>query len=255
MVKKAVKHVLIAVLWLTIWEVASLCIGKELLLPSPIRVLTRLGVLVLEASFWSAVFRSLLSVLCGVGVALVLGVLLGFLTARYRVLHDILSPLLSVIKATPVASFIILALVWITRSGLPAFISGLMVMPILWSNIEEGILHIDKELLEMAQVFRLPRTKIIGKIVIPSVLPYFAAALRTSLGLAWKAGIAAEVLATPKGTIGQSLFDAKVLLETTDLFAWTLTVILLSIVLEKAVFLLLGCILSKTHTGGDVKCM
>ena len=188
-------------------------------------------------------------------MALVLGVLLGFLTARYRVLHDILSPLLSVIKATPVASFIILALVWITRSGLPAFISGLMVMPILWSNIEEGILHIDKELLEMAQVFRLPRTKIIGKIVIPSVLPYFAAALRTSLGLAWKAGIAAEVLATPKGTIGQSLFDAKVLLETTDLFAWTLTVILLSIVLEKAVFLLLGCILSKTHTGGDVKCM
>lgn len=250
MLKKTVKWSVIAVLWLSLWQIAALSIGNELLLPSPVRTLVRLGELGGLGRFWISLFHSLVSVLIGIFAAVILGVIFGSLTARFSLLHDFLSPLLTIIKTTPVASFIILALIWITRVRLPAFISGLMVLPIVWTNVEEGLLHRDKKILEMARVFRFSRLKIWWHITVPAVLPYFAAALRSSLGLAWKAGVAAEVLATPKNTIGQSLFEAKVLLETTDVFAWTLTIILLSLLLEKAILAGLTWLLKKTHTGG-----
>jgi NitT/TauT family transport system permease protein len=104
----------------------------------------------------------------------------------------------------------------------------------------------------MAKVFRFSGTKRLFHITIPSILPYFAAACKASLGLAWKAGIAAEVLSTPQNSIGKELFESKTFMETTDLFAWTVTVILLSICMEKLFFMLLRLLLRKTHTGGSL---
>jgi len=127
-----------------------------------------------------------------------------------------------------------------------------MVLPIIWTNIEQGLRQIDPKLLEMAKVFRFSPSKKMLHIVIPSVLPYFAAACRTALGLAWKAGIAAEVLATPNNSIGKKLFESKTFMETTDLFAWTVIVIVMSICLEKLFFILLRVLLKKTHTGGTI---
>lgn len=253
MIRKTAKWLGISLFWLLLWWfVATFRVKQELLLPSPIRVLTRLGELASQPEFWSITLLSLCRIFGGILSATLIGILCGILTAHSRFLHELLTPILAIIKATPVASFIILALVWITRTRLPVFIAALMVIPIIWTNVEQGIRQIDPQLIEMAKVFRFSPSKRLLHITIPSILPYFAAACKTSLGLAWKAGIAAEVLATPARSIGKELFEAKTFMETTDLFAWTVTVILLSLCMEKIFFTLLRLLLRKTHTGGSL---
>jgi len=253
MVRKTSKWLAITLFWLILWWIAAtFAVKQELLLPSPIRVLIRLGELVSQKDFWWIALLSLCRIFSGILIAVILGVICGILTAYSSFLRQLLSPILAIVKATPVAPFIILALVWISRGRLPAFISALMVLPIIWTNIEQGLRQIDPKLLEMAKVFRFSPSKKMLHIVIPSVLPYFAAACRTALGLAWKAGIAAEVLATPNNSIGKKLFESKTFMETTDLFAWTVIVIVMSICLEKLFFILLRVLLKKTHTGGTI---
>jgi NitT/TauT family transport system permease protein len=154
------------------------------------------------------------------------------LTAAFRPLEMLLSPLITVIKSTPVASFIILAMLWIEDNTLPVFISFLMVFPVVWANLHTALRAIPQPYHDLARIYRLPLGRRIRRIYAPHSLPYFLSACRSSLGLAWKAGIAAEVLALPALSIGKHLKDSQLYLETTDLFAWTVVVIVLSLALE-----------------------
>ena len=139
------------------------------------------------------------------------------------------------VRAIPVASFIVLVLLWAPITGMvPAIVSALMVLPVLWGNVGKGIAQTDPKLLELAKAYRFGKGKTVGLIYVPSVLPYFASGCATALGLAWKAGVAAEVLCLPKLAIGTRLYRAKITMETPDLFAWTVTVVALSFVLERA---------------------
>ena len=183
----------------------------------------------------STVSRILIGFLSGV----VLGVLFALLTSISPAAHAFFKPVLSMVKATPVASFIILALVWIQSGRIPAFISFLMVFPIIWGNVFKGIGQTDRNLLEMAKLYHVKKSGIIRKIYVNSVLPFFIPAAMTSMGLAWKAGIAAEVLAIPQFSIGREIYDAKIYLETVDLFAWSIVIIVISVILEKIMSLLL----------------
>ena len=227
-----------AVFWLGVWHVAALWVGQELLVPAPSVVVRRLGELVVTAAFWQTVLRSCLRIMEGFLLALVVGTLLAVATTLSKGLRRLLYPLQSIIKSTPVASFIILALVWIRTDSLSVFISFLMVLPLVWGNLYQGIQKVDPKLLEMARVFHLSTAKKLRGIYFPSVLPYFMAAATTGLGFAWKAGVAAEVLGKPSGSIGTMLANAKIYLESPDLFAWTIVVILLSMVIEKGMLLL-----------------
>ena len=122
---------------------------------------------------------------------------------------------------------------WMGRAVLPAFISALVVLPVVWTNVETGIRETDGELLEVARVFCFSKTKTLVRVYVPSVLPYFASACRSSLGMGWKAGIAAEVLTVPLVSIGKRIYESKLYWETADLFAWTVVVILCSLAIEK----------------------
>ena len=219
--------------WLGLWSVAAWLVGKELLLPSPVQVVRNFCSLAVTEAFWSTVICSILRVLTGILSAVVLGVLLAILTERSPLFKTLLSPLMVLVKSTPVASFIILALIWLGRGILPAFISGLMVLPVVWANVSAGIAAQDRQLLELAAVFGLPDRRILRRITVPTVLPHLRAALSSALGLGWKAGIAAEVLTVPPRSIGKMIYESKLYLETTSLFAWTLTVILLSLLIER----------------------
>ena len=221
--------------WVGVWFALSLLIGSELLLPSPLQTLRALGELALTAEFWLTVGRSLLRVLSGILAAAVLGVLLAMLTESSAPARSLLSPLMTLVKNTPVASFIILALIWLGRDILPVFIAGLMVLPVVWANVSAGIAGRDPALLEMARVYGLPRSRVLRRITIPSILPHFRAALRSALGLGWKAGIAAEVLTVPQRSIGRMIYESKLYLETTSLFAWTLAVVVISLLIERLV--------------------
>jgi NitT/TauT family transport system permease protein len=226
--------------WVALWAVGALIVQKDLLLPAPWTVLARLAALLPTGAFWRAAGFSLLRVLLGIGIALVLGILLAAATAHSRLLTALLTPPMAVVKATPVASFILLALVWIGRDVLPVFIALLIVLPVVYTNVREGILRADRQLLEVARVFGLSRFDRLRYVRIPAVLPYLESACRSAFGLAWKAGIAAEVLAQSTNSIGRKIYESKQYFETPNLFAWTLTVILLSLALERLLLALPG---------------
>ena len=230
----------VGLFWLALWILAARAIGSELLLPAPGLVVRRLIELVVTPAFWHTVACTLLRVLAGILSAAVLGVLLAVLTEKSALLKALFSPVMTLVKSTPVASFIILALIWLGRGVLPAFISALMVLPVVWANVSAGIAAQDPQLLELAQVYGFSRAKVLRLITVPTVLPHFRSALSSALGLGWKAGIAAEVLTVPQNSIGKMIFESKLYLETTSLFAWTLTVILLSLVIERILLRLVG---------------
>lgn len=230
--KKILKYAAVALFWIAIWWVTSLLVGKEVLLPSPFATAEKLLSLIRDSAFWAQCGWSLLRILNGLFIGAVFGVFLAVLTGVLPALRIFVAPLLTVIRSTPVASFIVLALVWIGRGQVPSFAAALMVLPVIWNSVNTAIENADKTLLEMMQVFSFSPMKRLRAFYLPTVLPSFASGFQTSLGLAWKAGVAAEVLCTPRTAIGTSLYESKVYLETAELFAWTITVILLSLFLE-----------------------
>lgn len=231
--KKIGIAVIVLLFWVLLWQVISMITAQEILVPSPFAMLRSLMNLMGKAAFWQAVALSVLRVICGFVGGVICGILLAVLTVRFRFLHSLFAPVLQCIKAAPVASFIILALVWIPTDFLPVFICFLMVLPIVWNNVQEGIRQTDSRLLEMAQVFEFGTWKTLLKVRIPAVMPYLMTALTTGLGFAWKSGIAAEVICQPGFAIGKQLYFSKLYLETPQVFAWTAVVVVLSVGLEK----------------------
>ena len=233
--------------WISVWALISYNVNNEFLLPSPSDTVKALGELIVTGEFWLTAAISLERILFGIIIAALLGTVLGIITANLELLDSLFSPLLTLVKATPIASFIVLALLWADKNALPVFITVLIVLPIVHSNVASGIRSVDQKLIEVAMIYKFSLIKRIVKIHIPTVLPYFLAALRASLGMAWKAGIAAEVLCTPKNAIGTQIYFSKTYLETPLLFAWTLVVIVLSVIIEKLLMLGITTMIRKMH--------
>lgn len=225
--------------WLLIWFLIWRRVDQEILLASPQQVFLRLLQLSATAAFWKTAALSLVRIMLGYLLGVLAGLILAVCTVRFKWLHALFYPLISAIRATPVSSFIILALVWMTSWRVVVFIVFLMVLPIVWANVAEGLRKTDRLLLEMAEVFHLRRGQIIRAIYLPSITPFFMTAAMTALGLGWKSGIAAEVLSTPAFSLGGRLYESKIYLETIDLMALTVFVILLSLLLEKILLRLL----------------
>lgn len=228
-----------AVLALAVWQGASMLAHSPILLPSPIRVAARLAVLVPTADFWGVIGFSLLRIAGGFLLALVTATVLAFAAGRFPLLEILLRPYVLAIKSVPVASFIILALIWLRASQLSLFISFLMVFPVLYTNVLAGIRSADGQLLEMARVFRVPWPRRVRMIYLPAVEPFLLAGSATALGMSWKAGVAAEVIGVVGGSLGERLYDAKIYLMTADLLAWTVVIVALSAGFEKLVLWLL----------------
>jgi NitT/TauT family transport system permease protein len=231
--KAFLKNLAVLLFYLLVWQLAYLVIQREVYLPSPWQVLNRLSQLVQEASFWQAVAFSMYRVGWGILLSVLTGVIFGVIACWNRLCYELLQPLVIAIKSTPVISFIIIALIWFSSSVAPVFICLLMCFPIIWTNTVAGIKSVDQKLLEMAHVYRVSKLAIWHKIYLPAILPYFTAGVITSLGLGWKVSVAAEVLSHPKSAIGSQLYSAKIYLDSSGLFAWTLVVIILSLNLEK----------------------
>lgn len=224
---------LAVLLAVALWQLAAMALNSHFLLASPLQVCGRLAALLGEPSFYSAVLFSFCRIVSGFLLALLAAAVLAALAARFHWVEVLLFPYMSVIKATPVASFIILCLLCMEVSHLPLFISFLMVLPILYTNLLQGIRAADEALLEMARVFRLSPARRIPYVYLPQIKPFLLSACSVSLGLCWKAGIAAEVIGIPAGSIGEKLYEAKIYLASADLFAWTIVIITISILFEK----------------------
>lgn len=233
------KAVIPLAFWLLVWQGVSMWVGSDLLLPGPWTVVFTLGGLVIEGEFWQATALTLLRIFAGLAVGTALGVLIAVLTCASVWCDRILSPAVKVIRATPVASFILLVLLWAATGRVPGIISALMVLPVVWGNVSKGIRGTDPQLLELARAYRFSRSKTVRLVYLPATAPYFTSGVETALGLAWKAGVAAEVLCRPKLAIGTQVYFSRNNLETPQLFAWTLVVILLSFLVESVLVRLL----------------
>lgn len=229
----------VAAFWLGVWTVLSLAVGQVLLVPSPLQTGKTLLTLLGQGEFYLSVLLSLVRVAAGFTCGVAAGTLFAALSHVCPPAGGFVKPLLTVVKATPVASFIVLALVWIKTDNVPVFISFLMVTPVVWANVKEGLQNVPQDLKEVCILYRFDRKKTLRHLYLPSVKPYFLAALDTSIGLAWKAGIAAEVLCRPDRSVGGAIWRAKLTLETPEVFAWTAVVVVLSLLLEELLHALL----------------
>ena len=225
--------------WLVVWQLAALAVGQSFILPGPAAVLGTLIQLAGVPSFWQTALLSLVRVLAGLLAGTLLGALTAALTCASRWADVLLSPAVRVIRAVPVVSFILFVLLWTRRGLVPVVVSALMVLPVVWGNVGRGIRETDPKLLEQAGALRFSRLKTVRLVYLPSVRPYFLSAVVTSLGLAWKSGVAAEVLCRPAWAVGTQIVQARDYLETPSLFAWTLVIVLVSLAFEKVFLALL----------------
>lgn len=239
--KRWLQSALAVAFWLCVWQAASAAVASSLILASPLAVLKTLAGLVPSAAFWHTVCQSTARILAGFFLGLAAGLALACLSAAFAFVRVLLHPLVLTVKSVPVASFTVLALFWLRdAANLSMLISFLMVVPVVYANTLEALLSVDAALPEMAKVFRLGAVRTARYIYAPAAAPGVRAACRVGLGLCWKSGVAAEVIGITSGSLGEMLYNAKLLLSAADLFAWTLVIILLSFGFEKLFLAALG---------------
>lgn len=225
--------------WLLVWQLACLKMDNAILLVGPVETLKTFASQLFTLSFWQAVGFSFGRICLGFFLAFFAGLTTGALSCRFRLLGDFLELPIQLMKAIPVASFVILALIWTGSGNLSVLISFAVVFPMIHVSTQAGLSAADPKLLEMAAVFCVPMSKRLFYIYRPALFPYLISSCKTALALAFKSGIAAEVIGVPSGSIGEGLYQAKIYLDTASLFSWTLTVILLSVLFEKILLRLL----------------
>lgn len=224
---------------LLVWQTAAVAVDQSILLVSPIDVALRLTTIWQVEGFASSIWFSFYHIAGGFLLALVSGILLAALSGRFKWVETALWPFMITVKTVPVASFVVICLIWLSAQNLSVFISFLIVLPVVYGNVLQGIKSEDGKMLEVAEVFRMPMLRRILYIHMPQLKPFILSACATALGMSWKAGIAAEIIGTPDGSIGKQLYYAKIYLDTDDLLCWTVIIVIVSVAFEKLFMLAL----------------
>ncbi len=241
---------LLAVIFaLCLWQLAAMTIDSKILLVSPVEVAVRLTTIWQTEGFWTSIWFSFYHIAGGFFLALFLGIVLAALAGRFRRIETLLWPFLVTIKTVPVASFVVICLIWLSAEKLSVFISFLIVLPVVYGNVLEGIKSEDKLMLEVGTVFRMPLLRRLLYIHLPQLKPFIMSACATALGMAWKAGVAAEIIGTPDGSIGKQLFYSKIYLDTDDLLCWTVIIVIVSVLFEKLFMIGLKALYGRLERG------
>ncbi len=219
--------------WLVIWQLAVMCIDNPLVLVGPLETAAAFVAQIGERAFWQTVAGSTGRIACGFLLAFFAGILAGSVASRFSFMRELFEPIVALMRAVPVAALVILVLILVGVEGLTLTISFLVVFPIIYQATLTGYAAADRELIEMAQVFRLPAWKRLLYVYRPALWPALTGGCKTALGMSWKSGVAAEVIGTPDFSIGAELYMAKIYFDTAELFAWTLVIILLSLCFER----------------------
>lgn len=229
----------IILFWLMLWELADRLVENRIILVGPVNIVSALIRQLSQNDFWIISGASFSRIAAGFLLSFAIGFILAMGAYRFRLLKDFLEPVMVTLKTIPMISFVIMLLIWVGNQALTIYLSFLIVLPIIYTNTLSGFQNANKDMMEMATVFRLSPWKRFMYIYRPAFMPFLISSCRVSLGMSWKSGIMAEVIGTPKPSIGREMYAAKAYLQTADLFAWTVIVIVLSILFEKAFMLLL----------------
>ncbi len=237
--KKEKPPIWVILVWIALWQFFSVLVDSQILLASPLSVFKELVLLLQEIPFYIAVFHSILRISLGFVLAVSTGIIFAVISHKFKVFKQFIHPFILIAKSVPVASIIILILIWISSENISIFISFIMVMPVVYTNVLNGILNLNIQLEEMSTLFKMKKMAQVKYIIIPQIMPFFESACIVGLGMGFKAGIAAEVIGLPDNSIGENLYQAKVFLDTPSLFAWTIVILLVSFIFEKSFILLI----------------
>ncbi len=229
------KKAIIVLFWLGVWQAAAVWADNPVLLAGPVQVLLAFAENLLRPDFFLIIFHSLAGIGLGFFLALFAGLLLGAAGFRLSWVEELFAPVMAVLTSVPVASFVVLLLIWFGAGKLSFLISYLIVFPNVYVNTVAGLKGTDGKLLEMARVFGMSRGRKIFYIYRPALMPHLGSCLKISLGMSWKSGVAAEIIGLAELSLGERLYMAKIYLDTAGLFAWTVTIVLVSFLFEKAV--------------------
>lgn len=249
-VKKIAITITAICFWLLVWHFLSLKINSSIFLPSPeatYKALIRIGK---RVGFWQTIFNTFSKIAKGFLLALIAGTFLAIISSFVKIIDVLVSPFMRLLKTVPVASFIILALLWVKSDKLSVLISFVMVTPVVYINILQSFDNVDNNLLEMADIFNVSLLRRLRFIYVPALVSGFMSACKIGLGFCFKAGIAAEIIGLPFQSIGSELYKSKLYLMTDELFAWTVVIVLMSVFFEGVcIYLLnkLSCIIEKTN--------
>lgn len=239
--KSSVQKTSAILLALFLWQMVAMLLDEELILPAPIKVFLRLFTVWETEGIFTAIGMSLLRIAAGFFLALLLGTIFAVLAGRFHFVETLLFPYMAVVKAVPVVSFIVLAYVWMSSRTIAIFISFLIVLPTVYTGILSGIKARDTKLEEMADVFHVSAKDRFLYLRLPGLSPYITSAVSLGAGLAWKSGVAAEIIAISGRSIGELLYNASLEMRNVDLFALTTILVIISILFEKLLVLLLKC--------------
>ena len=257
MCKLCTERIAAIIVAILLWQLLAMKLDQKLLLATPVDVAKTLGVLVKSQEFYSAIAYSMGRILIGLLIGAAVGIACALLAGRWHFMEVLFWPYFSAMKATPVASIVILCLVWLSGRRLSVFIVFLVVTPVIYTNILAGIKNLDPKMKDMARVFGINGLRRLLYVYLPELKTYIIAAFTLATGMAFKAGIAAEVIGTPGGSVGKMLYNAKVYLETPELFAWTLVIIVLSVVVEQVILKIVKWMfagLQRHVVGGNASC-
>ncbi|MDD2971151.1 MAG: ATP-binding cassette domain-containing protein [Lachnospiraceae bacterium] len=223
----------ILLFWLIVWQLAAIIMENEILLVGPVEVFLRLISDGMTVPFWNTVIHSLFRIITGFLGAFALGSLFGILAYRYSLLQELLEPLMSAVKSVPVASFVVILLIWFGAERLSIWVAFLIVLPNLYFQVLEGLHATDRKLLEMGKVYGVSAWNRAWYIYRPALRPFLMSGCKVSVGMAWKSGVAAEIIGLPAQSVGERIYMSKIYLDTAGVLSWTVVCIILSFLVEK----------------------
>lgn len=227
--------ILSIIIILLIWKIISEFVSSDIIFPSPEKTVIRLFEIVSEKGFLKIILFSVLRGLLGFSLSFIIGTTLGVISGFNKVFFKMFEPVIVAVKSTPLMSIILIALIWLKSTNVPVFASFLVSFPIIYTNIVEGIKNVDFKVIEMANLYKVKRARILSEIYLPAIMPFIISSSLTSLGIGWKAVIAAEVLSNPEYAIGTNMQISKIYLQTDKVIAWTVIVVLIGFIFEKTV--------------------
>ncbi|MCL1890433.1 MAG: ATP-binding cassette domain-containing protein [Coriobacteriia bacterium] len=239
-IPKPLTYTIVGLIWLLIWHLISLGVNNEILLCSPLAVLQTLATNIGKLAFWSTILYTLVRILAGFFAALLVGFILAMLSWRFKLFETFLVPAVTIIKSVPIVCFIVLLLLWFGSPYVGAIAVFLVAFPLMYSSMVEGLRSHDPKLEQMLRIFNVPFGRKLLAFHWQTMLPFLVAGSRVGVGMSWKSGIAAELIGLPLGSIGERIYQSKILLSSAELFAWTIVIVIAALLCEKGFLRLLS---------------
>lgn len=229
-IKKSIFGILF---WLILWQISANLINDNILLPGPNLVIKSFFILITSQDTWVRLGLSLMKILVGFIFAVIFAIIFSYFSFKCKWLDELMILPMNFMKSVPVTSFVVILLIWTDSEILSIFISFILALPIIYQNLRTGFQNLDKKMMEMADIYHISEKNRICTIYYFQMKPQFTSSILTVSGMMIKAGIAAEIIGLPPKSIGESIFQAKLYLQMDLVFAWTILIVLTSVILEK----------------------